>query len=97
MRGRTRRWSVDLDGDDSGFYFAVKIYIDNALSEGGGRNVVNVILVDFRGFDTFGEIMVLGIAALSIFAVLDGLVRGPCRRKLAAWSPTIRKARTAIH
>ncbi len=35
---------------------------------GGGTNVVNVILVDFRGFDTFGEIIVLGIAALVIFA-----------------------------
>ncbi len=69
-----------------------KFYIDNALSEGGGRNVVNVILVDFRGFDTFGEIMVLGIAALAIFAVLEGLVRGPCRRKLAAWSPDFPKS-----
>ena len=35
---------------------------------GGGTNVVNVILVDFRGYDTFGEIIVLGIAALAIFA-----------------------------
>jgi multicomponent K+:H+ antiporter subunit A len=60
-------------------------YIENSLSGGGGTNVVNVILVDFRGFDTFGEIMVLGIAALSIFALLEGMVRGECARKLAAW------------
>jgi multicomponent K+:H+ antiporter subunit A len=40
---------------------------------GGGTNVVNVILVDFRGFDTLGEITVLGIAALGIFALLYGL------------------------
>src|SRR5690606_38473909 len=33
-------------------------------------NVVNVILVDFRGFDTLGEITVLGIVALSVFALL---------------------------
>jgi len=36
---------------------------ENSYSGGGGTNVVNVILVDFRGFDTFGEIIVLGIAA----------------------------------
>ncbi len=35
-----------------------------------GKNVVNVILVDFRGFDTMGEITVLGIAALGIYALL---------------------------
>jgi len=40
---------------------------------GGGTNVVNVILVDFRGFDTFGEITVLAIAALGIYALIDGL------------------------
>ena len=37
---------------------------------GHGHNVVNVILVDFRGFDTMGEITVLGIAAIGIFALL---------------------------
>ena len=34
-------------------------YVRRALSEGGGANVVNVLLVDFRGFDTMGEITVL--------------------------------------
>ena len=37
---------------------------------GGGRNVVNVILVDFRGFDTMGEITVLGLAALGVWTLL---------------------------
>lgn len=37
---------------------------------GHGHNVVNVILVDFRAFDTMGEITVLGIAAIAIFALL---------------------------
>ncbi|MGH3665674.1 MAG: hydrogen gas-evolving membrane-bound hydrogenase subunit E, partial [Egibacteraceae bacterium] len=41
-----------------------------ALPEGGGRNVVNVILVDFRGFDTFGEITVLVLAGLGIGMLL---------------------------
>ena len=35
-----------------------------------GHNIVNVILVDFRGFDTMGEITVLGIAAIGIFGLL---------------------------
>jgi multicomponent K+:H+ antiporter subunit A len=45
-------------------------FLERAYSEGGGTNVINVILVDFRGFDTFGEITVLGIVALTVFALL---------------------------
>ena len=41
-----------------------------SLPEAYGHNVVNVILVDFRGFDTFGEITVFGIAALVVHAML---------------------------
>ncbi len=37
---------------------------------GGGNNAVNVILMDFRGFDTMGEITVLGIAALGVWTLL---------------------------
>jgi multicomponent K+:H+ antiporter subunit A len=47
-----------------------KFFLERAYTEGGGTNVVNVILVDFRGFDTFGEITVLGVVALTIFALL---------------------------
>ena len=47
-------------------------YLAKALPEGGGTNVVNVILVDFRGFDTMGEITVLGAAGLLVFALLAG-------------------------
>lgn len=50
-------------------------YLEHARTLGGGNNVVNVILVDFRGFDTFGEITVLAIAALAILTVLTGLPR----------------------
>jgi multicomponent K+:H+ antiporter subunit A len=50
-------------------------FLANAKSGGGGTNVVNVILVDFRGFDTFGEITVLGIAALGIYKLLTGIPR----------------------
>ncbi len=45
-------------------------FLEHAYSLGGGTNVVNVILVDFRGFDTFGEITVLGIVGLTVFALL---------------------------
>ncbi|SDH36043.1 monovalent cation/H+ antiporter subunit A [Pseudomonas panipatensis] len=55
-------------------------YLANSVSGGGGHNVVNVILVDFRGFDTLGEISVLAIAAVGIFALLDGL-RLPVRER----------------
>ncbi len=45
-------------------------YLARSLSEGGGANTVNVIIVDFRGFDTMGEIVVLGVVALTVFALL---------------------------
>ena len=48
-------------------------YLANSLSGGGGTNVVNVILVDFRGFDTMGEITVLAIAGAAIYALIHGL------------------------
>jgi multicomponent K+:H+ antiporter subunit A len=55
-----------------------------SLPEAYGANVVNVILVDFRGFDTFGEITVFAVAALVVHAMLrwarlrpDELMPGP--------------------
>ena len=48
-------------------------FLANSKTGGGGTNVVNVILVDFRGFDTLGEICVLGIAALGIYKLLINL------------------------
>jgi multicomponent K+:H+ antiporter subunit A len=47
-------------------------FLRSAVSEGGGANAVNVIIVDFRGFDTLGEITVLGIAGVLVFALLAG-------------------------
>lgn len=48
-------------------------FLENSVSGGGGTNVVNVILVDFRGFDTLGEVTVLAIAGVAIYALIDGL------------------------
>lgn len=66
--------------------------IENSQDIGGGTNVVNVILVDFRGYDTFGEITVLGIAALTIFALTETLLGGRSGRTLASWLPTLHRA-----
>ncbi len=48
-------------------------YIAQSKPEGGGTNIVNVILVDFRGFDTMGEVTVLAIAAVAIAALLENV------------------------
>jgi multicomponent Na+:H+ antiporter subunit A len=45
-------------------------FIDNSLFLAHGRNVVNTILVDFRGFDTLGEITVLAVAGIGVYALL---------------------------
>jgi multicomponent K+:H+ antiporter subunit A len=45
-------------------------FLELAYPEAGGRNVVNVILVDFRAFDTLGEITVLGAVAITVYALL---------------------------
>ena len=45
-------------------------FLQTTLPEGGGANAVNVIIVDYRGFDTLGEITVLAIAALILHALL---------------------------
>ncbi len=45
-------------------------YANASLPQANGRNIVNVILVDFRGLDTLGEIAVLSIAAVGVFALL---------------------------
>jgi multicomponent K+:H+ antiporter subunit A len=60
-------------------------HIANSYEGGGGTNVVNVILVDFRGYDTYGEIIVLGIAALVIYALTETVLKGPAGRWLASW------------
>ncbi|WP_309120538.1 Na+/H+ antiporter subunit A [Paenibacillus sp.] len=54
----------------SGFESIADYYLEESYHLGGGKNVVNVILVDFRGFDTLLEIMVLGIASLGIYAMI---------------------------
>ena len=61
----------------------------NSYSGGGGKNVVNVTLVDFRAFDTLGEIIVLGVAGLAIFALLEPAASGVAGRRLREWREDI--------
>jgi len=67
-------------------------FIRHAYTEAGGRNVVNVLLVDFRAFDTLGEITVLGVVGLTVFALLrrfrpaaDSLQRPEQQRRQTAY------------
>ena len=67
---------------------ASQAYLDQALPEGGGSNVVNVVLVDFRGFDTLGEITVLAVAALGIGSlVMAGRRTRPSRTSVPVAEP----------
>jgi len=75
-----------------GFSSISDFHLANSYSGGGGTNVVNVILVDFRGFDTFGEIIVLGIAALGIVALIDNVGKGVSGRRLISWTPDQRRS-----
>jgi multicomponent K+:H+ antiporter subunit A len=61
-------WIMTRNHDSISWYF-----LDKSIPVGGGSNVVNVILVDFRGYDTFGEITVLGIAAVGVYALMQGM------------------------
>jgi multicomponent K+:H+ antiporter subunit A len=72
-----------------GFETISNYHVEQSKPGGGGTNVVNVILVDFRGYDTFGEIIVLGIAGIAIFALLDSALRGAAARMLDAMRPGV--------
>jgi multicomponent Na+:H+ antiporter subunit A len=56
--------SVQIHPTISGYF------LEHSVPAAHGRNVVNVILVDFRAADTLGEISVLGVAAVGVFALL---------------------------
>ena len=58
-------------------------FMDQAYELTGGVNIVNTILVDFRALDTFGELVVLALAAVSITSLLQArpLIEGPPQRR----------------
>jgi multicomponent K+:H+ antiporter subunit A len=80
LRDRVLAWVIGISVGVLSLYVMLQpgdtisgFFIENSVPGGGGANVVNVILVDFRGFDTLGEITVLAIAATAIYALLKGL------------------------
>jgi len=69
---------VTLNADMIDFYPTISDYfIENSLTKAFGKNVVNVILVDFRALDTLGEITVLVIAALGVFSLFKQKIAKP--------------------
>jgi multicomponent Na+:H+ antiporter subunit A len=96
---RVLRWGIAIGMGlfGAGFVLANHLYqvapsispyfLANALPIGQGGNVVNVILVDFRGYDTLGEITVLGLAALGGYAVLRSPQLHALRRQLVRRLP----------
>ncbi len=85
LRGRLRRGrdlvlAIGVGGGMAALSYALltrpapqsisPFFLERALPEGGGTNVVNVMLVDFRALDTLGEITVLGAVALTVYALL---------------------------
>jgi multicomponent Na+:H+ antiporter subunit A len=53
-----------------------RYYVEQAVPAAGGTNVVNVILVDFRGFDTLGELLAVSFAAISVLVLITMRNRG---------------------
>ena len=62
-------------------------FANASVPDGKGRNIVNVILVDFRALDTLGEVAVLGVAALGVLVLVEGVRPLPADR--AAWESPI--------
>ncbi|WP_028309817.1 hydrogen gas-evolving membrane-bound hydrogenase subunit E [Desulfitibacter alkalitolerans] len=68
--------TLTLIGHSNKYFEPISHYfIENTKKLGGGTNAVNVILVDFRGLDTLGEIAVLGIAGLGVYAMIKLAIR----------------------
>ena len=76
-------------------------YLANSAVLAGGQNVVNVVLVDFRGFDTLGEITVFSVAAFGVLAMVELGARGSRQRatvRVSFPSPILQSfARLTLH
>ena len=63
-------------GSDANFTSIAEYFIANSKELAGGYNIVNVILVDFRGLDTMLEILVLAIAAIGVVSLIKLRLKG---------------------
>jgi multicomponent K+:H+ antiporter subunit A len=78
---------------DAAFPAISAFHLAQSKPGAGGTNAVNTIIVDFRGYDTYGEIIVLGIAALIIAALAQGLLAAPnVRARLEPMFPMVGRA-----
>ncbi|MBX3131383.1 MAG: monovalent cation/H+ antiporter subunit A [Polyangiaceae bacterium] len=73
-----------------------RYFLEKSVPLGQGNNVVNVILVDFRGFDTFGEVTVLAIASLGILALFDHLAQRQAPSDLRPRTPLFLQSVTKL-
>ena len=64
---------------DAGLTETARFYVDRSVPEAGGKNVVNVVLTDFRAFDTLGESIVVLVAAISVLVLVVMRTRGERR------------------
>jgi len=67
---------LTIPGPDADPTSVAAYYTEQAVPGGGGTNVVNVILVDFRAFDTLGELLVVATAAIAILVLVTMRTRG---------------------
>jgi multicomponent Na+:H+ antiporter subunit A len=74
--GATAFVAVLVAAPDPALSETAEWYVNNAVEEGGGTNVVNVVLTDFRAFDTLGEAAVILLAAASVLVLLAMRDRG---------------------
>ena len=78
---------------DAAFPLISEFHLAQSKPGAGGTNAVNTIIVDFRGFDTYGEIIVLGIAALVIYALSEALLTsGNASKRLLARNVGLKQA-----
>ena len=70
---------VALSANGNHLFESISGYYENAYELAGAKNIVNAILVDFRGFDTMLEILVLTIAGLGVYTLIK--LRLPRRDK----------------
>jgi len=78
--GATAALAYGVMRGTAGFAPISAFHLAQSKPGAGGTNAVNTVIVDFRGYDTYGEIIVLGIAALIIAALVEGLLSVPAVR-----------------
>ncbi|WP_144921818.1 hydrogen gas-evolving membrane-bound hydrogenase subunit E [Halorubrum salsamenti] len=79
---------LTIPGPDADPTSVAAYYTEQAVPGGGGTNVVNVILVDFRAFDTLGELLVVATAAIAILVLVTMRTRGEAAVTEAGEEPT---------